>query len=149
MIEPAFRLMAPTDVNLVLSTWLKSYAKSQETRHDYCDRDRETREVIRDRRGQYFVDYEPVVKAILARSQVICACLPDTPDAVLGWMCIEEGTLHYVAVKSRWRGLGIAGKLLGGLEPMPLGYTHMTDHALEKLRIPDHWHFRPHRRYAS
>jgi GNAT superfamily N-acetyltransferase len=133
-----FRAMAETDRNFVLSSWLRTYAHSGEVKHTYDERV-----------DDYYRDYEPVVKALIARSQVICAVLPENHDVVVGWVCVEDDTLHYVLVKPRFRECGIAGQLLDGMDALPLAYTHRTGPAFRRLRFPTTWAFRPFRRYAT
>lgn len=137
MIDLDFREMAETDRNFVLSSWLRTFVHAAEVRHAYGDRV-----------DDYFRDYEPAVKAILARSKVVCACLPENADVVAGWVCVEDDTLHYVLVKPAFREAGIAGRLLDGMDALPLAYTHITGPARRRLRTPATWAYRPFRRYT-
>lgn len=132
MTDWQLRAMQPEDRNYVLSSWLRSYAELPEFRGL--------------RRSVFFALYEPLVKAMVARSTVAVATLPDAQDVVLGWMAIEGDTLHYVLVKPRWRKLGIARWLLSQVEGMPVVYTHAPPvWAGEKL--PESWTYDPMRRW--
>lgn len=108
------------------------------------------------------LDYNRVVDAIMSRSKVIVASLAENHDVIVGWMCVENlceeahiskdevhpTTLHYMLVKPKFREYGVAGRLLDGMEALPLAYTHVTGSARRRLRIPATWAYRPFRRYA-
>jgi hypothetical protein len=61
------------------------------------------------------------------------ACLPDTPDAILGYMVSEsnkEPTIHFCLIKAEAKNLGIARDLLtftGFDIKKPIYFTHWTD----------------------
>lgn len=108
--------MRDSDRGLVISSWLKSFSgRSQEAR-DYGGPDRRV----------FSHDYVPIVLHLMSRSTILMACLDESPDVVLGWMAWEGETLHYVATKQRWRGLGVAKWMLRDFVDMPVVYTHRT-----------------------
>lgn len=122
--------MRESDRNFVLSSWLRSYSAKSFDARDYGER-----------RTQFFDDYVHVVRSLLARSQVIVACLREEPDVVIGWMAIEGDALHYVLVKPRWRQLGVARWMLEDYASTPVVFTHMTRDA-SRCPIPPTWTFR-------
>lgn len=137
MIDLHFREMAPADRNYIVHSWLQTFSHSAEARHAY------------DGRIYHFnVDYNRVIDGILGRSKVLVACLPENHDVVVGWVCVEADTLHYVLVKPNFRECGVAGRLLDGMDALPLAYTHKTAAAMRRLRFPTTWAYRPFRRYA-
>lgn len=61
------------------------------------------------------------VRGILARPDSVLrvACLPDDPDAILGWAVItadQPPKLHFVYVRKEARKNGIARMLLAGVD---------------------------------
>lgn len=137
MLDLNLRPMAPTDEHYVLSSWLRSYAETHEARCFFGG----------DLRAIFFQLYEPLVKAMLTRGTVTVACLPENEDVVLGWLCTEGETLHYVQVKPKFRGHGVAGKLLSGMEPLRIDYSHITKPAKVRLRFPTNWRYAPEKRF--
>jgi GNAT superfamily N-acetyltransferase len=63
-------------------------------------------------------------------SNVRVACAENTPDEILGWVCFEGATVHYVYVKSAYRKLGCAEGLLEDVrevtEQPSRFYSHQT-----------------------
>ncbi len=124
--------MRATDRNYVLSSWLRSYAGRSGDAMQYV----EHREFVR--------DYAVVVRALLARSQVIVASMREEPDVIVGWAAVEGDLLHYVHTKPRWRQLGVARWLLKDFAALPVVYTHRTNDAT-KCPIPSGWVYRRYR----
>lgn len=147
------RAMQPGDRNYVLSSWLRSYAKA-----------REFRGMVR---AAYFRMYTPYVEAMLSRSTVVVATLPEAPTAVLGWMAVENDLLHYVHTKPNWRTrieldekrqpvklpdgktklearIGVASFLLQGMRDLPVKYTHEPPWW---ATVPSAWAYVPEARF--
>lgn len=135
MTEWVLRNVRDEDRNYILSSWLRSYAEAPEFRSV--------------EKRVYYRLYEPLVKAMLSRSAVAVATLPDAPDVVLGWMAIEDDALHYVLVKPRWRKLGIAKWLVGQLEGIDLVYTHPPASVAAIHMIQPNWTYDPIRRFPK
>lgn len=123
------RAMREDDRHYVLSSWLRSYAGRAREARDYASID------------AFYADYAPVVRALLARSQVIVASLKENPDVIVGWAAVEDDALHYVLVKPRWRRLGVARWMLTDFASLPVAYTHRTNDAL-RCPIPSGWVYR-------
>ncbi len=124
------RAMRESDRHYVLSSWLRSYASKSLDARDYGDR-----------RTQFYDDYGPVVRDLIARSQVIVASLMAEPDVIVGWAAIEGDALHYVLTKPRWRRLGVASWLLADFAGLPVTYTHRTSD-VNRVPVPKTWTYR-------
>lgn len=123
------RAMNENDRHYVLSSWLRSYAGRSREARDYAAID------------AFYDDYAPVVRSLLARSQVMVASLKENADVIVGWAAIEGDALHYVLVKPRWRKLGVARWMLTEFASLPVAYTHRTSDAL-RCPIPSGWSYR-------
>lgn len=126
VLEVATRAFRPTDRNLVLSSYVRSYELSPFAK------------LV----GHFrFMAHQPDIRdALVGRSTLMMAHLPEEEDAVVGWAMWERpGLLHYVFVKPAFRRAGVARRLLAGL-PDKLVYTHETD-VCEFLPIPSSWTF--------
>lgn len=136
-----WRSERPEDRHFVLSSWMRSFEKGGDEARCYADRRR------------YFEDHQPVVKDILARSSVLVACLPDASDVVVGWMCVEAETLHYIQVKPRFRRSGVASWMLEQFRNVALSYSHRTRDfgrfAMTFLPPGAPWTYRPLRKYSE
>ena len=137
MIDLKLRPMEATDRGFVLKSWVRSYAKSPDVVYAYAER------------RDFMEDYTPLVDGMMRRGQVVIAGLPENPDVIAAFLCVEGDTLHWLHVKSRFRECGIAGQLLAGLEGIQLAYSHITPPAERRLRIPDGWKYRPYRRFGT
>lgn len=106
MTQPAYsetlnlswRAHAPSDEAFVLSSWLRSYALSPEMRSLPSP--------------VYFELYTPVVRRLVADSDVRIAHDPEIPDTVIGFTVGRGDVLHYVFTKRRFRQLGVATWML-------------------------------------
>jgi len=103
-----------TDLGLIFSSWLKSY---------WATRPPEMTAVAS---GLYFSDqgHHGVIERILGRTGAIVAHVPDDPDTIMGWACIEDDCLHYVYVREIWRRKGVAKALVGAVPVATV--SHLT-----------------------
>lgn len=128
------REMSPDDLHLVLDSWVKGYrgfAFAVPSRSGRWD-------------GQsplptrlYLDEHERLVRDILDRSHTLVATRPEDPDQILGWLCYEPALLHYVYVKTIYRGWGIARRMLGRANitrERPAVFSHRTSHSDQKLK---------------
>lgn len=121
--------------NYVLSSWLRSYAEGPEFRTVA--------------RRVFFELYEPVVKAILARSTVSIAYTPDLPNTVVGFLVTEgDDTVHYVHTKKRFRRLGVARWMTRDLAALSAVFTHHPTPIASRLCGPA-WILDPMRRFEK
>lgn len=145
-VQLDLRPMVDDDRGLVIDSWRRSFYKS---------RDGATYPQLE----QFYADYTPVVVDLVGRSRVYIACLKAESSAIVGWAALEDGVLHYVFVKRRWRQLGVAKWLLTrlGLLEAPTTYTHRTRmcepswfrgvYSPAEVRVPDAWQYRKFKAY--
>lgn len=96
------RPVRDTDINFILSTWLREYKQS-----DICRR-------MRDR--EYFDSYEPMIKEVLARSSPLIACFSSDEDVIAGYLVREyqsdANCIHFAFTKDSLRKMGIFKSLI-------------------------------------
>lgn len=105
------------DAPFVFSYWLR----------DHFEHSAFARGVTKD---TYMRLHHMVVERVIARSVMYVACDAEDPTVCYGFICVEGPTLHYLFVKRRFRGLGIARRLLseaGLYAAGPKLFTHLTD----------------------
>jgi hypothetical protein len=56
--------------------------------------------------------HDTLIKKIIRNSSITLACDPDDADTIWGWICFDSDLLHFIYVKSAFRGFGIGGGLL-------------------------------------
>jgi hypothetical protein len=135
-LELQWREMRKDDYSYVLSSWLRSYARSSEFWSLPL--------------GVYYALYQPVVKVMLDRSTVAIAFTPDLPDTIVGWTAIEgDDTLHYFVTKSRFRRMGVATWMLKDLRELPAVYTHRPTSLAVMRVIGPSWTYDGMRRFPD
>lgn len=112
MSTPTARRATQEDMRFVHSSWHTSHWKTWAHKHIS--------------RAEYNAGQDRRIDLAIARSEVLVAYLPEVPDEVLGWACIEpfREVLHYVYVKGTYRRMGIATGLVSGAARW---YTHYAD----------------------
>ena len=115
MQEWAIREARGNDLAFIYSTWLNSY------RSDSHHRKTCTKFV-------FFKEYPKVIDLILARSQVLVACLPDDENVIIGYLVCEtmNNILHYAYTKESFRNLGVAKSLIKWTPLKDPVLTHKT-----------------------
>jgi ribosomal protein S18 acetylase RimI-like enzyme len=117
------RPAVPTDLALVLSSWLKCYRFYSNWSANITN-------------DVFYREHHALLEWLLAKPSVevlVCA-LAEDPNTVLGYLAIEEQhgqvrtVIHFVYVKAAFRGLGIARRLFQDARVNPTGcaYTHRT-----------------------
>lgn len=109
-LEFSVRDMEEGDKNLIYSSWLKGLRHG----NDWF--------TLIDSKS-YYKTYHDIVEALLSEATVKIAHLKSDKDVILGYSVSSEKTLHWVFVKSLYRGKGV-GKTL-----VPEGFdtvTHLT-----------------------
>jgi len=96
----------------------------------------------------YYEIYDPVVRALLERSTIVVATTPEEPDIILGWMALEDGVLHYVHTKKRFRRFGVAKWMLDGVRDAPIVFTHQFAYPVRSLIGPK-WNYDPMGRFEK
>ena len=128
------------EYNLVLAGWLRTYVGTKEKPSSVN---------LTIERSVMYRLYQPVVKEIIERSNVVVACLADARDAVLGWVAFEGLVVHYICVKPRWQRLGVATFMLCDFaELRDVMYTHKTSDG-SKLPIAKGWEYHPMGRFEG
>ena len=76
---------------------------------------------------------DTLLKKIIPHSTITLACDPDDPDTIWGYVCFDGDLLHFIYVKSAFRGFGIGGCLLraAGLP----GSNVITSHRTQSLFV--------------
>jgi hypothetical protein len=97
--EVVVRPMVETDRSFVLATWLNSYRHGAPA----------TRKLSTD---LYYRHHHPLAEAALTRSTVSVACLPDTPNVILGYLIVEGPVIHFAYVKQAFRRMRVLSQLL-------------------------------------
>ena len=130
MPELVVRPFKESDLNLILTTWLKGAYYGSWMR----DIDRDV----------FFKLYPNVVQDILARCRlnVRIACYSDAEDVVAGWVCLEpeNGLLHFAYVKPEARKSGVLNLLLTGVTITTC--THLTKPG-KAIMLKKGWKFNP------
>lgn len=128
------RPMRPeTDFNYIINSWLKTYKYSGPA-------------VRRMRDKEYYEFYEPMVKAMIKRSDVYVASLREDPDVIVGYLAIERkdhsDIIHFTLIKDRWQKIGVATYLIKAAEPkLSTYFTHWTapiDSLINKIPFTYH-----------
>ncbi len=90
----------------------------------------------------FFKHYQEVVARLLLKPSISLkvVCLADEAEVVLGYAISEPGTLHFVYVKSPFRGQGIAKQLLGA--SVFSSVTHLTKSG-NAIRLKKGWTYNP------
>lgn len=103
----------PKDKSLVFSTFLKGlyYGNAWFTQID---------------KKLYMHNYQSVLQGILNRPEVECRILSlkEDPDVIIGYAIQEPEILHWIYLKTTWRKMGLARRLIS--EPIKT-VTHLTD----------------------
>jgi hypothetical protein len=73
-------------------------------------------------------EQDVLLKKIIPHSTITLACDPDDPDTIWGYICFDGDLLHFIYVKSAFRGFGIGGCLLraAGLADSNVSTSHRT-----------------------
>ena len=71
---------------------------------------------------------DTLLKKIIPHSTITLGCDPDDPDTIWGYICTDGDMLHFIYVKSAFRGFGIGGCLLraAGLPDSNVITSHRT-----------------------
>lgn len=112
------RAAKPSDLNLVRSSWLRSYR----------------REMPDMEAADYYRDQHARTERLLQTSRVLIAHIEGAPDVIIGWMCSSPTAVHYAWVQRGWQRQGALTMLLadGGFGPWafgdagPIACTHLT-----------------------
>lgn len=126
----AIRELRMDDLNLIFSTWLRGlyYGDSWFSLIE----------------KKVFMDnYHTILERLLTSgtARVRITCLKDDPEVILGYAVLgNPGVLHWVFVKSAWRGIGIAK---GMIPEDTTAITHLTKLGVSYLKSHNKLTFNP------
>lgn len=133
-LGPLVRRADADDAAFIFSYWLRDYYE----RSAFCKGIG---------KALYMRLHHLLLERIIARSTIWVACDMVDPSVIFGFICVEGDTLHYVYVKRRFRGLGVAGLLFkaAGIAEGPRAFTHLTD---EMISLRKRWPLAEYNPYA-
>ena len=96
------RSAAKADVSFIIHSWLHSFREG---------------DMVEGVPNQvYFHNHHKVIESILKRATVLVLCLPEDPNVILAWICVEAHenglVIHYLYVKNEFRKNRLGSKLL-------------------------------------
>ena len=121
------REATPSDLNFILVHWLRGYYQDNAF-------------VKKIKYKTYYENYEKVVKALLARSEVKIAALKESPDVILAFSVVNRDVLHFAYTKPLWRKIGLMRDLTSGYKIKTV--THLTN-IFEPIAKRKHFIFNP------
>lgn len=95
-----FRFMNKNDEPFVYKTWLQGLKFGNSWY-----------KLIEDK--AYYSVYHKVIEAIILKKEVtvLVACLKEDSEVILGYSVFEPNRFHWVHIKKKWRGIGLARDL--------------------------------------
>jgi hypothetical protein len=116
-IEPDERALS-----LVLDSWCKTVAAEPPWDYSCTPHTPPTPPTL------LIYEHDTLLKKIIPHSTITLACDPDDPDTIWGYVCFDDDLLHFIYVKSAFRGFGIGGCLLraAGLPDSNVITSHRT-----------------------
>ena len=110
-------------IRFVLDSWCKTVAA--EPPWDFSS----TRHTPPPPHPLLIYEQDTLLKKIIRNSSITLACDPDDPDTVWGYVCCDGELLHFIYVKSAFRGFGIGGCLLrsAGIPKGKMMISHRTE----------------------
>jgi hypothetical protein len=112
-----YRDAVATDLPFIMNSWLRSW------------RDSDFAKLMKNE--VFYENYEPFIKGILQRANVLVACSVDDPDQIFGYIVYENPQIvHYVYVKTVYKKLGLAKSLFKRTVDItkPIVVTHANDY---------------------
>ena len=103
-IPVVHRVVQPKDLNLIYSTWLRSYRQQPAARNMSND--------------TFFYHHKQIIEKILSKPNTVVTiiCSHEDPDHIYGYSVVEKyngaAIIHYVYVKHSYRKLGLAKDVL-------------------------------------
>lgn len=113
------RQMLDSDVNFILSTWLKSYYEELKRNGN--------KGVIYPKDDVFFQGHQNRIKEALKRSTCLICTTQEDESQICGWIVFEPETIHFCYVKNPLRRFGVAKKLLSHASAR--SYSHHTKYS--------------------
>lgn len=120
-----FRDALTADHDLIYSTWLKGLYFSYNSTSSKKESSPSDSWISNIPQHVFDRNYSKVITKILEKKSVTStiACLLASPDVALGYAVFDPDTIHWVYVKTSWRGIGLARDMI----PTAIRYTsHLT-----------------------
>lgn len=116
------RPMRDTDLNLVLSTWLRSYYDALKFYSSGTIRVPYPKDDI------FFQGHQDRIKHLLKTAQCLVCVAPDEDNQIIGYVVFDEDTIHFCYVKHVFRKMGVGKKLMAETGK-PHFFSHYTKFA--------------------
>lgn len=121
-----YRPFREADLPFILDSWLKTLRVN----NDFF------RQIDRD---IYKLIYPEIVTRLVRTHRTRVACLKEDDDVIIGYVCTNSDTLHWVFVKNQWRGLGIMKDLV----PNGLTFISHTTRLFRPISDKYNWRLNP------
>jgi hypothetical protein len=99
----AVRPYTDEDRDFVVSSWLFSFARSAygmaHGAHVTSAVQGHSKRPEKAAWDAYWAEQEPIVRGLIARSEIAIACDPAAPEVIWGWACTSGDTVHYALAK--------------------------------------------------
>lgn len=118
-----------TDVDFILSSWLRSYRLSEVVRPIPKD--------------VYYEEHHRIARRLLEQSDVKMLVSTEDPDTIIACMISQKPWIHYIYTKQQFRRMKLASGLVGDPGSWE-GYTHRTLLS-QKIRLPQAWVYNPYK----
>lgn len=151
-------LMRParaSDIPMITHSWLTSFrGEESKGKGRKFHRGGLGSEGIPNRFFYYY--HHKVLESLIPNSIVMVACLENSPDTILGWVCAQVVdtalVVHYAYTKYAFRKYGIARRLLKEIidteKPPAVFCTHLMPHLKRKVREMG-WLYNPYLLYMA
>lgn len=97
------RPVLDSDINFILSTWLKSYY--EELRRNG------SKGVIYPKDDVFFQGHQDKIKELIKIASIDVCTAPDDDNQIIGWIAYDSNAIHYCYVKQVFRKMGVARAL--------------------------------------
>lgn len=111
-----------SDVNFILSAWLKSYYNALKFYASGSIKVPYPKDDI------FFQGHQARIKGLMASHGVesmVCVA-PDDEDQIIGWIVFDKACVHYVYVKHLYQRMGVSKELMKNLPVSVKAYSHHT-----------------------
>lgn len=124
MSQAKIRPMRDSDLNFILSTWLKSYYDALKFYSSGTIR------VPFPKDDVFFQGHQAKIKSLLlsAKTECLVSVAPDDDNQILAWIVFDPECLHYCFVKHVFRQMGIGKSLMAHVKTATR-YSHHTTRA--------------------
>lgn len=126
------------DIDGILYLYLKSFA------HSSYGRSRGAHVDGSDAERKYWAEHREVVLKLLANSDTVIICDPESPTVIWAFACVRGDVLHYIVVKRKFREFAqeMFAALLGDRLDRAIMYTHCLQGT--GLTPPKGWTLNPY-----